>query len=94
MQEGEHGREVAVIFHCVKLHYRQNGKLQGEMKTMQRVRSVLKFIVLAVIAVSVFPAVTFAQHYTQTDLVSDIAGLAKNRDANLVNPWGLARSRA
>lgn len=34
-----------------------------------------------------------AQHrYQQTDLVSDVAGLAPVTDANLVNPWGLSRS--
>src|SRR5262249_53334040 len=32
------------------------------------------------------PAVTF----TQTNLVSDIPGLAKTTDANLMNPWGMA----
>ncbi len=32
-----------------------------------------------------------AQHYTQTNLVSDQPG-ATVMDANLVNPWGLARS--
>ena len=32
-----------------------------------------------------------AQHYTQTNLVSDEPG-ATVTDANLVNPWGLARS--
>jgi uncharacterized protein (TIGR03118 family) len=32
-----------------------------------------------------------AQHYTQTNLVSDQPG-ATVTDANLVNPWGLARS--
>src|SRR5580765_5038879 len=31
----------------------------------------------------------FAQHYQQTNLVSDIPGLAKFTDPNLVNPWGL-----
>jgi uncharacterized protein (TIGR03118 family) len=34
----------------------------------------------------------FAQHYTQTNLVSDIAGEAAITDPNLVNAWGLARS--
>jgi uncharacterized protein (TIGR03118 family) len=28
--------------------------------------------------------------YVQTNLVSDIAGVARNTDANLVNPWGIA----
>jgi uncharacterized protein (TIGR03118 family) len=59
---------------------------------MQGVRSVLKFIFVVVLVVSVLPAVTLAQHYKETDLVSDIAGLAIHRDGNLVNPWGLARS--
>ncbi len=33
-----------------------------------------------------------AQHYTQTNLVSDQMGLAPNMNGNLVNPWGLSRS--
>jgi uncharacterized protein (TIGR03118 family) len=33
-----------------------------------------------------------AQHYKQTDLVSDQSGAAATTDTNLVNPWGLARS--
>lgn len=33
----------------------------------------------------------FAQHYTQTNLVSDLSGTAKNMDAHLKNPWGLTR---
>src|SRR5215813_14610472 len=28
--------------------------------------------------------------FTQTNLVSDIAGMAKITDPNLVNPWGMA----
>jgi uncharacterized protein (TIGR03118 family) len=32
------------------------------------------------------------QHYKQTNLVSDVPGMAKVTDPNLVNPWGLARS--
>jgi uncharacterized protein (TIGR03118 family) len=59
---------------------------------MKVVRVVSKFILIAMLTASVFPALTFAQHYTQTNLVSDIAGLAANRDGNLVNAWGLARS--
>jgi len=37
-------------------------------------------------------APVFAQHYQQTNLVSDIPGLAAVHDPNLVNPWGLSRS--
>lgn len=40
----------------------------------------------------VFPAFTFAQHYKQTNLVSDIAGMAPVHDGNLQNPWGITRS--
>src|SRR5467141_4962867 len=49
---------------------------------------------LPVFAFSLFllPAVTPAQHYKQTNLVSDIAGMAPTFDPNLKNPWGLTRS--
>jgi uncharacterized protein (TIGR03118 family) len=36
--------------------------------------------------------VTFGQHYTQTNLVSNESGAAPVTDANLVNPWGLSRT--
>jgi uncharacterized protein (TIGR03118 family) len=32
------------------------------------------------------------QHYKQTNLVSDVPGMAPVTDPNLVNPWGLSRS--
>src|SRR5208282_4847481 len=49
---------------------------------------------LSVFAFSLFllPAVTQAQHYKQTNLVSDIVGMAPTIDPNLKNPWGLTRS--
>ena len=37
-------------------------------------------------------AVVSAQHYQQTNLVSDLPGLAKFTDPDLVNPWGLTSS--
>ena len=37
-------------------------------------------------------SVTFGQHYTQTNLVSNESGVAPVTDANLVNPWGLSRT--
>src|SRR5260370_13941119 len=48
----------------------------------------------AVFVCSLFllPAVTQAQHYKQTNLVSDITGMAPTIDPNLKNPWGLTRS--
>jgi len=38
------------------------------------------------------PVGALAQHYKQTNLVSDIMGMAPVHDQNLVNPWGLTRS--
>lgn len=35
---------------------------------------------------------TATNSYTQTNLVSDISGMAKFTDPHLVNPWGLSRS--
>jgi len=43
-------------------------------------------------AASLLPAAAFGQHYTQTNLVSDISGTTP--DTNLVNPWGLTRGPA
>jgi uncharacterized protein (TIGR03118 family) len=34
----------------------------------------------------------FAQHYTQTNLVSNTAGVAPVIDPQLINPWGLSRN--
>jgi uncharacterized protein (TIGR03118 family) len=36
-------------------------------------------------------ATCFAQHYTQTNLVSNMAGVAPVTDPQLINPWGLSR---
>jgi uncharacterized protein (TIGR03118 family) len=35
--------------------------------------------------------VCFAQHYTQTNLVSNVPGVAPVTDPQLINPWGLSR---
>jgi uncharacterized protein (TIGR03118 family) len=45
-----------------------------------------------VFSLFLLPAVTQAQHYQQTNLVSDITGKAPVIDPNLKNPWGLTRS--
>jgi uncharacterized protein (TIGR03118 family) len=50
-------------------------------------------VAIAVLAAGVLSATQAqAQHYTQTNLVSDQPGAVTPPDANLVNPWGLARS--
>jgi uncharacterized protein (TIGR03118 family) len=48
--------------------------------------SFLSFVLL------MLPALTFAQRYKQTNLVSNITGMAPTIDPNLKNPWGLTRS--
>jgi|HubBroStandDraft_1064217.scaffolds.fasta_scaffold103871_1 uncharacterized protein (TIGR03118 family) len=53
-----------------------------------------KFVTLLAVGVSLLPVVTKAQHYTQTNLVSNIAGQAPLQDPNLQNPWGLVASPA
>src|SRR5262245_55159792 len=49
--------------------------------------SLAMFLVMAGIA-----SAASAQTYIQTNLVSDIPGLAPVTDPLLVNPWGIARS--
>jgi uncharacterized protein (TIGR03118 family) len=44
------------------------------------------------LALSLLPTLAFGQHYKQTNLVSDIMGMAQTQDPSLVNPWGLSRS--
>src|SRR6266850_1197241 len=39
----------------------------------------------------IMSATGFAQHYTQTNLVSNTAGVARVTDPQLINPWGLSR---
>ena len=41
---------------------------------------------------SLATTVSAQQHYTQTNLISNIPGMAPVTDPNLVNPWGLSRS--
>lgn len=52
----------------------------------------LKSLLFPSLALLVLPALTFAQNYKQTNLVSDISGMAPLTDPNLKNPWGITRS--
>ena len=51
-----------------------------------------KFLPVLGLSLFLLPAVTQAQHYKQTNLVSDIKGMAPITDPNLKNPWGITRS--
>jgi uncharacterized protein (TIGR03118 family) len=55
-----------------------------------RFSSRIAFVVLMIMAVAPVAAAA-GVHYHQTNLVSDIAGLAAHTDHDLVNAWGLAR---
>lgn len=50
----------------------------------------LKFLSAVVVACSA--ACSFANGYTQNNLVSNLAGRAASTDADLVNPWGMSYS--
>jgi uncharacterized protein (TIGR03118 family) len=59
---------------------------------MRYVSRLLKLPVLFAAGILLLPAAIQAQHYTQTNLVSNIAGQAPVTDPNLQNPWGLVAS--
>ena len=59
---------------------------------MQFTRSKIAFALLMIAVVALVPAVAEEHHYRQTNLVSDIPGLALTTDPDLVNPWGIVHS--
>jgi len=60
---------------------------------MKAAPAFLKSCVLLLFSLALLPALTFAQHYKQTNLVTDLAsGATFTNDGSLKNPWGLARS--
>src|SRR6266852_3478602 len=70
---------------------------QGEVpvKTSNSFGGVRMLFVLCIASATVAvlrqsSAASVTPSFTQTNLVSDIAGMAKITDPNLVNPWGMA----
>jgi len=59
---------------------------------MRYVCKSLKSFTFLAVGLSLLPVVAKAQHYTQTNLVSNIAGQAPLQDPNLQNAWGLVSS--
>jgi uncharacterized protein (TIGR03118 family) len=55
-------------------------------------RALVHRLVTASIALVSIPSMLQAQHYKQTNLVSNIPGMAATTDPNLVNAWGISRS--
>jgi uncharacterized protein (TIGR03118 family) len=58
---------------------------------MKRLAKFCKWAVATAAALAL-PGLVCAQHYTQTNLVSDIPGMAPETDPHLRNAWGLSRS--
>jgi uncharacterized protein (TIGR03118 family) len=52
----------------------------------------MKLLLVMVPALLLYTGSVSAQHYTQTNLVSDVVGQAPVHDPNLINPWGITRS--
>src|SRR6266853_474934 len=59
---------------------------------MKSANKLLRSFLVFSLAISMLPTLTFAQHYTQTNLVSNISGRAPVTDPNLQNAWGLVAS--
>jgi uncharacterized protein (TIGR03118 family) len=73
--------------------------------TLRRSRILAPLAVLAMLLLAALPGAAFAHgnaanntdssgFYQQTNLVSDLAGVAQFTDGNLVNPWGLVHGPA
>jgi uncharacterized protein (TIGR03118 family) len=63
-------------------HTRKNEKINAAMKTL-RVLAALTFMS------ALLPTMARAQHYTQSNLVSNLSGVVPTTDPNLQNAWGL-----
>ncbi len=61
---------------------------------LNRIKMAVVSVVLTLGSMLCFATGVSAQHYQQTDLVSDVPGLAARTDSHLVNPWGLARGQS
>src|SRR2546429_2197066 len=61
---------------------------------MKRAIKFLRSSLILGLAVLLLPVLAFAQHYKQTNLVSDLASISTPNppDPSLKNPWGLTRS--
>jgi uncharacterized protein (TIGR03118 family) len=66
-----------------------DGGKQMPLQKVSRIASMRGLVFPLLFALSTFGV---AQQYQQTNLVSDIQGLAPTPDSNLLNPWGLISS--
>src|SRR5437899_3263011 len=70
----------------MRTSFRSSLGLQRLSRSRPAQRPHTRRLVLEELEGRVVPAITF----TQTNLVSDIPGMAQRTDPNLVNPWGMA----
>jgi hypothetical protein len=71
--------------------FHQNESATKGGKAMKSVVTFLKSSVVLGFALFLLPSLTLAQHYTQTNLVSNTR-IAPLNDSNLQNAWGLVSS--
>src|SRR5437588_6651710 len=78
--------------------WQERRSIVTKMSSLQRVAVVLTLAIGAAAVVAAMPAKTRPHDddttFVQTNLVSDIPGLAAHTDSHLVNPWGVALSAA
>ncbi|MEO7599045.1 MAG: TIGR03118 family protein [Opitutus sp.] len=63
-----------------------------QQNRVSRIPLLIGSLVLPFVAATSHAVQPVSHQYQQTNLVSDVPGLAPVTDPNLVNPWGLARS--
>src|SRR5262249_43026370 len=66
--------------------------MAGEEQSMRHLARTAGILVGAIGIVSGVVAQVGHRTYMQTNLVSDVPGLARRTDPNLVNPWGVAQN--
>src|SRR5947208_16133279 len=82
--------------HAQLLHTTRRSTAAEELvsaRPARRLQVIAISFVLMLGALFGLAANTSAQHYQQTNLVSDVPGMAATTDPHLVNPWGIARSQ-
>src|SRR6202051_4452712 len=79
------------LYDCAQRSNLENTAHTKEKKQMKCAVKSLRPLVLGLV-VSLLPTLALGQHYQQTNLFSDIMGMAPTHDPSLINPWGLARS--
>jgi uncharacterized protein (TIGR03118 family) len=73
-------------------HHSTETKTQILGALFMRIRNDVKLLLAVLLTSATLPAAAKDPHYTQINLVSDLAGVALLQDTNLVNAWGISFS--